>query len=76
MLGTHVIWNLISIRSTQICHFPFWIKKDIFFDHYIRLLHLVDDALRVNTLGGFKEDFGKYLVGQSIASLIIVKRNL
>lgn len=44
------------------------------FDHYRS--HLVDDALWVNAPGGFKEDFSKYLVGQSIASLIFVKKDL
>lgn len=32
--------------------------------------------LGVSALGGFKVDFGKYLVGQSIVSLFFVKRNL
>lgn len=32
--------------------------------------------LGVSALGGFKVDFGKYLVGQSIVSLFFVKGNL
>lgn len=48
------------------------LKKRVFSKH--NLLHLVADALWVDTLGGCIEDFGKCLVGQSIGLLIFVKK--
>lgn len=74
--STHksLTFPLLFLIEASLENMFFFFLQD--FDHYSYVLHLVDDVLWVNTLGGFKEDFSKYLVGQSIASLIFVKKDL